>query len=123
VIEYGPRQPRTVEPLVPQQISFAQAEYEAKRKIERRDRFLGEMEWVVPWAALLAMLSPYYYPKAGQGRGRPQIGLERMLRMYFQSGTSDAVEGGGVRTISLGYLRLKALATGGRSVPPGDTPR
>jgi len=68
---------------MPQQISFAQAEYEAKRKTTRRDRFLGEMDRVVPWAALLAMLSPYYYPKAGQGRGRPPIGLERMLRMYF----------------------------------------
>jgi len=68
---------------MPQQISFAQAEYEAKRKTTRRDRFLGEMERVVPWAALLAMLSPYYYPTAGQGRGRPPIGLERMLRMYF----------------------------------------
>jgi IS5 family transposase len=66
-----------------QQISFAQAEYEAKRKTTRRDRFLGEMERVVPWAALLAMLSPYYYPTAGQGRGRPPIGLERMVRMYF----------------------------------------
>jgi IS5 family transposase len=74
---------RAVEPLMPQQISFAQAEYEAKRKTTRRDRFLGEMERVVPWAALLAMLSPYYYPTAGQGRGRPPIGLERMLRMYF----------------------------------------
>ena len=55
---------------MPQQISFAQAEYEAKRKTTRCDRFLGEMERVVPWAALLAMLSPYYYPAAGQGRGR-----------------------------------------------------
>lgn len=34
-----------------QQISFAPAEYDAKRKQTRRDRFLGEMAIVVPWAA------------------------------------------------------------------------
>lgn len=66
-----------------QQMSFAQAEYDAKRKTTRRDRFLGEMERVVPWAALLETLAPFYYPKAGEGAGRPPIGLERMLRMYF----------------------------------------
>jgi IS5 family transposase len=68
---------------MPQQISFAQAEYDAKRKTTRRDRFLGEMQRVVPWAMLLEVLAPYYYPQAGTGAGRPPIGLERMLRMYF----------------------------------------
>jgi IS5 family transposase len=68
---------------MPKQISFAQAEYAAKRKTTRRDRFLAEMEIVVPWARLLAALSPHYYPTAGQGPGRPPIGLERMLRLYF----------------------------------------
>jgi IS5 family transposase len=62
------------------QISFAQAEFAAKKKVTRRERFLAEMEQVVPWAALLALLQPHYY--AGR-RGRPPIGLERMLRMYF----------------------------------------
>jgi IS5 family transposase len=66
-----------------QQLTFAQAEYEAKKKTTRRDRFLAEMERVVPWAALLSALAPHYYPNAGQGAGRPPIGLERMLRMYF----------------------------------------
>jgi IS5 family transposase len=72
---------------MPQQLSFADAEYLAKRKRTRRDRFLAEMEQVVPWALLLTMLTPYYYPNAGRGAGRgagrPPIGLERMLRMYF----------------------------------------
>ena len=66
-----------------QQLSFAQAEYDAKRKTTRRDRFLAEMESVVPWSRLLAVLSPHYYPDAGRGPGRPPIGLERMLRLYF----------------------------------------
>ena len=68
---------------MPQQISFAQAEYDAKRKTTRRDRFLGEMERVVPWAMLLEVLAPDDYPKAGTGAGRPPVGLERMLRMVF----------------------------------------
>jgi IS5 family transposase len=52
-------------------------------KITRRERFLTEMEQVVPWAALLAVLQPHYFPDAKGRRGRPPIPLERMLRMYF----------------------------------------
>jgi hypothetical protein len=54
---------------MPQQISFAQAEYNAKRKTTRRDRFLGEMERVVPWAMLLEVLAPYCYPQGGHRSG------------------------------------------------------
>ena len=64
------------------QISFSQAEYDAQRKTTRRDRFLGEMEGIVPWALLLDVLSPHYYPDAGKRAGRPPSGLERMLRLY-----------------------------------------
>jgi IS5 family transposase len=60
--------------------SFSQAEYAGKKKRTRRDRFLAEMEQVVPWARLVARLRPFY-PKGE--RGRPPIGLERMLRIYF----------------------------------------
>lgn len=67
---------------MPKQISFAQAEYDAKRKTTRRDRFLTEMAIVVPWSRLLEPLRPHDYPEAGQGPGRPPIGLELMLRLY-----------------------------------------
>jgi transposase, IS5 family len=60
--------------------SFSQAEYGAKKKQTRRDRFLAEMEQVVPWARLVERLRPLY-PKGE--RGRPPIGLERMLRIHF----------------------------------------
>src|SRR6202521_3177768 len=60
--------------------SFSQAEYAGKKKQTRRDRFLGEMEQVVPWARLVERLRPLY-PKGE--RGRPPIGLERMLRIYL----------------------------------------
>ena len=60
--------------------SFSQAEYAGKKKQTRRDKFLAEMEQVVPWARLVARLQPLY-PKGERGR-RP-IGVERMLRIYF----------------------------------------
>jgi transposase, IS5 family len=60
--------------------SFSQAEYAGKKKQTRRDKFLAEMEQVVPWARLVARLQPLY-PRGE--RGRPPIGLERMLRIYF----------------------------------------
>lgn len=62
------------------QTSFAQAEFAAKKKTTRREKFLARMEEVIPWAQLLAVLEPHY-PKGE--RGRPPVGLERMLRVYF----------------------------------------
>ena len=62
------------------QTTFAHAEFAAKKRSTRRERFLARMEAVIPWAQLLAVIAPHY-PKGG--RGRPPIGLERMLRVYF----------------------------------------
>jgi transposase, IS5 family len=62
------------------QPSFAHAEFAAKKKTTRRERFLTRMDAVIPWPQLLAVIEPFY----PQGkRGRPPIGLERMLRVYF----------------------------------------
>jgi IS5 family transposase len=63
------------------QTSFSELEYAAKKKQTRRDRFLADIEAVTPWASLIAVVASYY-PSSG-GRGRPPIGLERMLRMYI----------------------------------------
>ncbi|PQJ96466.1 IS5 family transposase [Chromatium okenii] len=65
------------------QCSFAQSEFLAKKKTTRRERFLNDMEKIVPWSTLVKALTPYYYPDSQGKRGRPPIGLERMLRMYF----------------------------------------
>ena len=54
--------------------------FEKYGKKTRRAEFLEEMEQVVPWARLGGLLEPYY-PKAGNGR--PPVGMERMLRIYF----------------------------------------
>ena len=62
------------------QASFSELEYALKKKRTRRDRFLAEIEAIAPWSMLEQTVAPFY-PKSG-GRGRPPIGLSRMLRMY-----------------------------------------
>ena len=54
--------------------------FERYSKKTRRATFLEEMELVVPWSKLCALVEPHY-PRAGNGR-RP-VGIERMLRIYF----------------------------------------
>ena len=63
------------------QTTFAALAFDRKKKQTRRERFLLEMEEVVPWAAVVAVIEPHY-PKAGR-RGRPPMPLETMLRIYF----------------------------------------
>jgi IS5 family transposase len=62
------------------QLSFATLDHRNKKKQTKRERFLAEMDAVVPWAALLGLIEPHY-PKAGNGR-RPYP-LAVMLRIYF----------------------------------------
>lgn len=54
--------------------------FERYAKKTRRAEFLEEMELVVPWAEMVVLVEPHY-PKAGNGR--PPVGVERMLRIYF----------------------------------------
>ena len=62
------------------QTTFASLAWSSKGRTTRRERFLAEMNAVVPWERLLALIAPHY-PK-GTG-GRPAMPLERMLRIYF----------------------------------------
>ena len=51
-----------------------------KAKRTRKREFLEQMDRVVPWAALVALVSPY----APEGRrGRPPFAVEAMLRIHF----------------------------------------
>lgn len=71
------------------QSSFSELEYETKKKVTRKERFLSEMDSILPWKQLLKPIRRHY-PKAGQGRH--PIGLEVMLRIYFMQqwyGLSD----------------------------------
>ncbi len=65
----------------PQQATFAEAGFEKHYKPTRREQFLNDMDRVVPWNALCALIEPFY-PR-NDGAGRPVVGLERMLRIYF----------------------------------------
>ena len=62
------------------QTTFASAAWSHKGKVTRRERFLAEMDAVIPWPRLLALIEPHY-PKAGNGT-QPHL-MEVMLRIYF----------------------------------------
>lgn len=62
------------------QMTLSASGFDRYGKTTRRAAFLAEMNRVVPWGELCALIEPFY-PKPGNGR--PPIGLERMLRIYF----------------------------------------
>jgi IS5 family transposase len=64
-----------------EQRTFAGDAWTTKRKVTKREQFLAEMNAVIPWAQLAALIEPHY-PR-WSGRGRPPMPLERMLRIYF----------------------------------------
>jgi len=63
------------------QKTLADSSFERFRKPTRRERFLADMDQVIPWRDLCKVIKPFY-PKP-KGAGRPPIGLERMLRIHF----------------------------------------
>lgn len=62
------------------QPTFASLAWDGKGRVTRRERFLAEMDAVIPWTRLLALIEPHY-PKAGHGT--QPTPLTRMLRIYF----------------------------------------
>src|SRR5574338_22479 len=62
------------------QQTFASEAWGRKGKTTRRERFLAEMDAVIPWSRLIALIEPHY---PNTGKGRPPHDLERMLRIYF----------------------------------------
>src|SRR5215469_2925375 len=102
--------------------------FERYTKKTKRALFLEEMEQVVPWGELCALIEPYY-PKAGNGR--PPVRMERMLRIYFvqvppfagvtRSGRKDESQLGASivcivgKTSSACLLHLSTLSSGKRS--------
>ncbi len=63
------------------QETLADEGFEKYRKPTRRERFLDEMNRLIPWAELAAVFEPFY--SRGEGRGRPPIGVERLLQIHF----------------------------------------
>ena len=66
---------------MPKQMTFASLAHVTKKKVTRREKFLTEMETVVPWSRLMALIKPHY-PKMGSKGGRPVMPLTVMLRIY-----------------------------------------
>ena len=102
------------------QMTLATAGFDRYAKTTRRARFLAEMEQVVPWGELCAVIEPFY-PKPG--KGRPPVGLERMLRIYFLQqwfNLSDlAVEEALYESVSM--RRFAGIDLGREAVPDETT--
>jgi IS5 family transposase len=64
------------------QLRFGDYEQTTERKHTKQERFLTQMEAVVPWKAHIDLIEPHY-PKAGSKGGRPAYPLETMLRIHL----------------------------------------
>ena len=64
------------------QLGFTDYELTTAKKQTKREKFLAEMETVVPWQALIALIEPHY-PKASKKGGRPPYPLATMLRIHL----------------------------------------
>jgi IS5 family transposase len=64
------------------QLGFGDYEQSTAKKRTKRERFLSEMEAVVPWKKLLDLIEPHY-PKTSSKGGRPPYPLETMLRIHL----------------------------------------
>lgn len=71
------------------QITFADAEYDAKRKQTRKELFLIEMDWVVPWKGLIALVEPYYLKGEVGHTAYPLMAMLRIHLMQDWFGYSD----------------------------------
>jgi IS5 family transposase len=102
------------------QQTFATGDFERYRKPTRREQFLAEMDQVVPWEQLCALIEPYY-PKAGNGR--PPVGLERMLRIYFLQHWFNLSDPGAEESLyeSRSMCRFAGIDLGREPVPDEST--
>ena len=104
-----------------QQASFADLEYSARRKPTRREKFLTDLDRLVPWSQLVALIEPHYYrgergrPRATDLRPVPLVAgdLEAAYRatVYMPGATPLNVEtvngrqGGFFRAVTVGCTR------------------
>ena len=94
--------------------------FKGYRRPTRRDEFLATMGRIVPWAELCEVIEPHY-PKAGNGR--PPIGLERMLRMYFVQHWFNLADVACEEALldSVALRRFVGIDLGRERVPDGTT--
>jgi IS5 family transposase len=102
------------------QVTLATVGFERYSKPTRRAAFLEEMNRVVPWRELCALIDPVY-PKAGKGRA--PVGLERMLRIYFLQQWFNLSDPGAEEALydSLTMRRFAGIDLGRKPVPDETT--
>jgi len=102
------------------QVTLAMAGFERYAKTTRRATFLAAMERVVPWPALCGLIAPFY---AKPGNGRPPIGVERMLRIYFLQQWFNLSDPGVEEALydSLAMRRFVGIDLGREPVPDETT--
>jgi hypothetical protein len=54
-----------------------------RKKITKKEQFFSQMERVVPWEEIMAIISPFYHSDRNKHGGRRRIPLEKILRMYL----------------------------------------
>ena len=62
------------------QMTFSDLEYSMRKRKTKREKFLDIMNEIIPWDEWVEFVRPYY--PSGK-RGRPTMGIEKMLRMYL----------------------------------------
>ena len=105
------------------QMTFSDMEYSRRKKRTQKEKFLQEMNEIIPWTEWINKIEPYY-PKGK--RGRPPRGIEVMLRMYLlqiwfnlsDEGLEDAVYEGLRRVPDDGFRRLYDPAAEGTAKAP-----
>lgn len=102
------------------QTTLAMAGFERYSKPTRRAAFLAEMDRVVPWQDLCALIEPVY-PKPGKGRA--PVGVERMLRIYFLQQWYNLSDPGAEEALydSPTMRRFAGIDLGGEPVPDETT--
>ena len=102
------------------QKSFATTGFELITKRTRKREFLDEMELVVPWADLVALIEPH----APSGKtGRPPFAVATMLRIHFMQqwfGLSDPAMEEALHDVPL-YCEFARLDAGITRLPDEST--
>jgi transposase, IS5 family len=102
------------------QISLAATGFEIATKRTRKREFLDEMNQVVPWAELIALIEPY--APAGK-TGRPPFAVSTMLRIHFLQqwfGLSDPAMEEALHDVPL-YREFAGLDAGVTRMPDEST--
>jgi hypothetical protein len=100
------------------QLGFSDYELTRTKKQTKREKFLPEMEVVVPWQALIALIEPHY-PKASMKAGRPTYPLATMLRVHLLQQWYSLSDPAGVRASSM-VLHSPRSCPHLAHVPPGS---